>query len=186
LQSLRMSQCVGMTGKVYAFEPLIYLQEKLSKNLSLNCAANVTLFPYALSDEEAETDFQINSKLWNQGTFSLGGAGGGSETQKVHVKIADKMLEIQRLTSISLIKIDVEGFEYHVLRGLTEALKKHRPRIIFEYDSNYWVKTGQNMAECFSFLIGLNYTCYQVTPVGCERIKSAEQALSGNIFCIQV
>ena len=36
LQSIRMSQCVGETGKVYAFEPLNYLQEKFKKNISLN------------------------------------------------------------------------------------------------------------------------------------------------------
>src|ERR1700744_948017 len=49
LQSIRMSQCVRPEGKVYAFEPLIYLQEKFNKNISLNKADNVQLFPFALS-----------------------------------------------------------------------------------------------------------------------------------------
>src|ERR1700761_7280758 len=31
LQSLRMSRCTGLTGVVYAFEPLEYLQEKLKR-----------------------------------------------------------------------------------------------------------------------------------------------------------
>jgi hypothetical protein len=47
LQSIRMSQCAGLTGKVYAFEPLTYLQEKFNRNVTLNKAFNVTLLPYA-------------------------------------------------------------------------------------------------------------------------------------------
>lgn len=60
LQSIRMSQCVGESGKVYAFEPLIYLQEKLGRNILLNNAHNVTLFPYALSDKESQADFAVD------------------------------------------------------------------------------------------------------------------------------
>jgi hypothetical protein len=54
LQTLRMSQCAGKTGQVTAFEPLGYLREKFSRNMALNRAENVSLLPYALSDEEGE------------------------------------------------------------------------------------------------------------------------------------
>jgi FkbM family methyltransferase len=184
LQSLRMSQQVGINGKVYAFEPITYLQEKLKKNISLNCASNVTLFPYALSDTEGEVEFKIDRNVWNQGTFSLNSINNGSEVQHVIIKIADEIPEIQTLNSIDLIKIDVEGFEYHVLRGLKQTLIKHKPRIIFEYDGNYWQKTAQKISDCCSFLQSLNYTLYQITSVGCELITSTENISGGNLFCI--
>jgi len=184
LQSIRMSQCVGINGKVYAFEPIVYLQEKFKRNMFLNCVSNVKLFPCALSDKEDEADFKISRNIWNQGTFSLGSDGDGSEVQRVHIKIADNIPEIQTLKSVELVKIDVEGFEYPVLCGLKQTLIKHRPRIIFEYDRNYWDRTNQKIDDCYSFLQSLNYTFYQVTSVGCELIKNVESILSGNLFCI--
>ena len=138
LQSIRMSQCVGETGKVYAFEPLNYLQKKFNKNVLLNNASNVTLFPFALADKDDEADFTINEKSWNQGTFSLFGKEEGIEKQRVVIKAGDNIPEIQSLNSLDLIKIDVEGFEYQVMLGLRQTLEKHKPRIIFEYDHHYW------------------------------------------------
>ncbi|MDB5109932.1 MAG: hypothetical protein JWR67_1046 [Mucilaginibacter sp.] len=185
LQSLRMSQAIGMEGKVYAFEPLEYLQKKFNKNISLNKAANVILFPFALSDKQDEINFKIDSHSWNQGAFSLDNQNSGHETQKVTVKVADEIPELQLLDKITLIKIDVEGFEYHVLQGLKQTLQKHTPIIIFEYDSNYWTRSGQSISECFKFLRSLNYLVYQINHVGCELIKSHEFVQSGNLFCIQ-
>lgn len=186
LQSIRMSQCVGDEGKVFAFEPLNYLQQKFTKNITLNRTNNVTLFPFALADNEGEAEFAININSWNQGTFSLGDSNNGSEKQLVTIKVADNIPEIQQLESLALIKIDVEGFEFQVLKGLQKTLKKHKPRIIFEYDSHYWVKTGCTIAECCSYLEQMGYQFYQITPVGCEFVTSATEIESGNLFCIPV
>jgi FkbM family methyltransferase len=183
LQSIRMSQCVGDTGKVYAFEPLQYLQEKFRKNMALNKADNVTLIPFALSDVENETEFNINKNAWNQGTFSLNNSQ-GTDKQTILIKTADTLPQIKALSSLALIKIDVEGHEYQVLRGLAATLKQHKPRIIFEYDDNYWVKTGQRVSDCFQFLQLLGYTLYQITSVGCELISDSNDIISGNLFCV--
>jgi FkbM family methyltransferase len=184
LQSIRMSQCVGETGKVYAFEPLAFLQEKFTRNIKLNKALNVTLMPIALSDEENEAEFTIDQKSWNQGAFSLNKSNVGAEKQHVIIKVADNITEIKNLNSLSLIKIDVEGFEFQVLKGLKQTLQKHRPRIIFEYDDNYWINTGQKISDCYSFLQSLNYVIYQITSVGCELIRNLEDIEGGNLFCI--
>jgi FkbM family methyltransferase len=184
LQSLRMSASVGPGGKVFAFEPLNYLQEKFKKNMALNRVSNVTLFPFALSDQQNELDLIINKDQWNQGTFSLSNKDTGTNKQRIIVKVADEMPEIQLLDSVALIKIDVEGYEFHVLKGLKQTLQKHKPRIIFEYDSNYWTDTGQNMTECYNFLQSLNYSLYQISMVGCELINGADNIESGNLFCI--
>jgi FkbM family methyltransferase len=184
LQSIRMSQCVGDTGKVYAFEPLHYLQEKFRRNIALNNVVNVTLFPFALANKAYEAEFSIEKSSWNQGTFSLTNTVDGPEKQSVAVNVADDIPEIQELESLDFIKIDVEGFEFQVMQGLKETIKKHRPRIIFEYDDNYWMKTGQRISDCYLFLQDLNYTLYQITPVGCELIKQKEDIKGGNVFCI--
>lgn len=183
LQSLRMSQAVGPTGKVYAFEPLGFLQDKFKKNTGLNKAANVTLLPFALSDTAGETQFEIDPAAWNQGTFSLINSG-GTTNQTVAIKIADDLPEIMALQQLAFIKIDVEGFEFQVLKGLKQTLKKHRPRVIFEFDANYWARTNQSITACFAFLQELNYSIYQINAVSCELVTSPSKAESGNLFCI--
>jgi FkbM family methyltransferase len=185
LQSIRMSQCAGPEGKVYAFEPLGYLQEKLNKNIKLNKADNVKLFPFALSNAESEADFKINKNNWNQGTFSIGSSNQGTDSQHVIIKVADEIPEIKDLNRLDLVKIDVEGFEYQVLLGLEKALEKYKPRIIFEYDNNYWLTNGQSMNDCYNFLSRLGYVLYQITPVGCELIKDPATISGGNLFCLQ-
>lgn len=184
LQSIRMSQRVGAKGQVYAFEPLNYLQEKFNKNIALNKASNIKLFPFALADAESEADFTVDRNSWNQGTFSLTNEGAGTETQRVVIKVADELPEIKALERLHLIKIDVEGFEYHVIRGLEQTISTHKPRIIFEYDDNYWKKTGQQINDCCDFFWSLGYTLYQITPVNCQLIKKGDIIEGGNLFCV--
>jgi len=184
LQSLRMAQSVGSSGHVYSFEPLTYLQNKFNKNTGLNRFENITLFPFALSDQSGETSYSIDEQIWNQGTFNLNNKSSDGKAQQIIIKVADELNEIQSLSRLDLIKIDVEGFEYQVLKGLKSTLKKHWPRIIFEYDHNYWENNGQKMSDCYGFLNNLGYKLYQITSVGCELINNVKDIQGGNLFCI--
>jgi len=183
LQSLRMAACVGAKGKVYAFEPLFHLQEKFNANMALNRAKNVTLFPFALSNVRSEADFKVNKSSWNQGTFSISGNSQGNETQHVKIEVADEIPELNELEKLDLVKIDVEGFEFPVLLGLKKILETHRPRIIFEYDQNYWQSNSLSFGDCFGFLSSMGYAIYQITPVGCEPVREPYSVSSGNLFC---
>lgn len=185
LQTLRMSQCVGQEGSVISFEPLEYLQKKFNRNIALNNVSNVKLLPYALSDAESTAEFRINTHNWNQGTFNISGTAEGDEMQKVEIKIADDLAEIKALNRLDLIKIDVEGFEFNVLKGLRNTLEKHRPRIIFEYDEKYWPANGQDIHQCYRFLHSLNYNVYQIYPACCQLINDPAEIEDGNLFCLQ-
>ncbi|MFC0514561.1 FkbM family methyltransferase [Mucilaginibacter angelicae] len=184
IQSIRMANRVGTGGKVYAFEPLGYLQEKFKKNLALNHCTNVSLFPIALSDKEETRSIRINEHNWNQGTFSLNDTGTGQTQQELTVRIGDQVAEIAGLERLDLIKVDVEGFEYHVLRGLKNTIMRHRPRIIFEYDAAYWTRTGQSITDCLAMLHHCGYRTYQIYAAGCELIRDPALIASENLLAI--
>lgn len=184
LQSLRMSNQVGASGKVIAFEPLPYLQEKFRRNSDLNQARNIQLMPFALSDEAGSFNYLIDENSWNQGTFSLGNPAQGNASCLIEVKVADQLDEIQQLERLDLIKIDVEGFEFPVLKGLKGTLSRFAPRIIFEYDANYWKANQHLIQECAVFLHQLKYDLYQINSIGCELVTYPEMIESGNLFCI--
>ena len=185
LQSLRMAKYVGKTGNVLAFEPLAHLRKKFARNILLNRFENICLLPYALSDQESLMTFTVNKDQWNQGTFSLSQNDVGNITEQISVKIGDQTIEISNLNKLNLIKIDVEGFEFNVLSGLTATLKKFKPRLIFEYDENYWAVNHQHILSCYQFLRSLNYTIYQVNAMGCELISDPALIKGGNLFCLQ-
>jgi FkbM family methyltransferase len=184
LQSMRMSRAAGAAGKVFAFEPLSHLSRKLASNLSLNAIRNVVLYPFALSDAASETYLPVNKDAWNQGTFSIGKATSGAHQELISIKVGDEIPDIQRLERLDLVKIDVEGFEVNVMKGIYKTLEKFRPRIIFEYDENYWAQTGLSREECAQMLKTLNYAMYEVTAVGCTVIDRLDNIRSANIFCI--
>lgn len=52
--------------------------------------------------------------------------------------------------AIGLVKIDVEGFEVEVLRGMMETIKKFHPYIMIEID-------GENYETVCSILEGIGY-----------------------------
>jgi len=184
LQSIRMAQS-ATGGLIYAFEPLEHLRRRAEKNLQLNNVGNVTMLPYALSDNEYEMEFAIDKANWNQGAFSLSDSSAGDEKQNVSIKIGDNIAEIATVQKLKLVKIDVEGYEFNVLKGLQQTLSKHKPRILFEYDRQYWLRSGQDIESCIVFLQALGYSLYQVNAVGCELIRQPNDVADGNIFCLQ-
>lgn len=184
IQSIRMAQRIGPGGKVYAFEPLEHLQSKLKKNLALNNCSNVTVFPLALADNEEIKTISIDEKRWNQGTFSLSQNNTGQSEQELKVKIGDRIAEVAQLDRLDLIKIDVEGFEYQVIKGLKDTITRHRPRIIFEYDATYWSRTGQSISDCLDLLHSLGYQVYQIYAAGCEPVNAPAAIKSENLLAI--
>jgi len=184
LQSLRMALSVGTEGQVLAFEPLTYLQQKLSRNILLNGVTNISVLPVALSNTECVKAFSICSDVWNQGTFSLRQETNEENKQEVIIKKGDDLPEINALKKIHLIKIDVEGFEFAVMQGLKNRIGEHRPKIIFEYDAHYWHLSNSNIAACYDFLLQMDYTLYQIREANAEIIRSASSIENGNVLCI--
>lgn len=130
-------------GRKFGFEPIPELCKFLkSKYASL---LNVTISPVALYDKKGETTFQ---HVLNAPAYS------GIRKRKYDgkkVEIEQITVETERLDDvlpadlkIDLIKIDVEGAEFRVMRGAINTLKRWSPVVIFEfglgaadfYDSN--------------------------------------------------
>ncbi len=88
------------------------------------------LHQVAVSDSEGEVSFFEN--IDNPGFSSLGARASRGQISEIKVPCTtlDKLLANR--DAVDLIKIDVEGFEYNVVKGAVEALKRLQPAIIFE------------------------------------------------------
>lgn len=72
-------------------------------------------------------------------------------TFKVPVKRLDEIKELMELPAIHAIKIDVENFEYPVLKGARALLVKHKPVIYCEL----WKNERRDLT--LDYLRGLGY-----------------------------
>lgn len=64
----------------------------------------------------------------------------------------------------AVIKIDVEGFEYQVLRGLNETLREHRPFVLTEMDEALLKRAGNQSSQVFDLMTGHGYNAFEARP----------------------
>ncbi len=125
----------GSEGTVVAFEPDAWLVQLLRRSCALQPTntATVTVVPAAVA---SSCDLRMLSLarrsraanfLQGYGSTQTGGV---SEVQTVVSLSLDWIA--QRLPPPDLVKIDVEGAEFEVLKGAVDLLRKHRPRILVE------------------------------------------------------
>ncbi len=183
IQSLRLSRMVGSKGKVYAFEPIPYTRGLLEKNISLNAAANITVFPYALGDINETVTIRFSEQTDNLGAVTLRN-GDGKGNLQVDVRRGDELIAEHHIERISFIKIDVEGFEWKVLKGLSGTIRAQRPMIILEWDTNYQGESGVTPADWNSFLSEYNYKLYQVHDSFLEPVERFEEASLSNLLLL--
>ena len=122
---------------VYAFEPQPIIFQQLCTNLCINSIFNVKALPYACSNSDELLYFQQLDYLApnNFGEVEMS----KEYLQNTHDSIVnafklDNVEQIKQSKKISLIKIDVEGFELAVVQGAEFLLQKHRPAIYLEND----------------------------------------------------
>jgi FkbM family methyltransferase len=120
-------------ARVFAFEPDPHSFELLELNLRRNATRQVTAVNIALG--ECEGTAQLHRyKLSNNGRHTLleGATSGG--TVEVPVRTLESFWHAQQLGArpIRFMKVDVEGFEYFVLKGAGELLRRCQC-IVLEY-----------------------------------------------------
>ena len=115
----------AIAWSIFLDEPTVYSVEPdpvSSKNAERNIeGVAAALYPLGLSDQAGEAPFDTGRGSGGDATFALEGA--RSDFTAVQVARGDEVLGS---VSPDLVKIDVEGYERHVLDGLPEALSRCR------------------------------------------------------------
>lgn len=141
VHTITMSKKVGPEGRVMAFEPNRKLHSELLYNLELNDCHNVTPIPKAVG-----ADFKTAYLKW--GKIDLEPSSRGYFVDVVPI-------DSYHLENISLIKLDVENYEYAALTGAKETILKNKPILIFEC----WLDVNQreNFLKVISLIQEMGY-----------------------------
>jgi FkbM family methyltransferase len=172
--SLLFSQCVGEQGQVHSFEPVPQLASMLQSNAALNRFSQITLNRVALSDHEGQAHFYVGPDD-NSGLSSLRQPRSSSASLDVELKKFDGIFSPDE--NIALIKIDVEGAELAVVRGMDAYLRARHPNILLEVTKQFLEEMGDSEQGLLTHLQDLGYHCYVIGEARIELLQSRTQAL---------
>ena len=152
--SIAMSRLVGDNGRIYSFEAIPETSNKCKRNLELNSCENVSLTNKALSDQSETVIFRIPDGGENHSMASM--IWHSSAKDSVEVEVESITIDTDtRFSSLSptFVKIDVEGAEGKVIKGMQGLIKRCNPVIFIECS-----KAGRNLV--WEIMKKLNYSCF--------------------------
>ncbi|MCW3994785.1 MAG: FkbM family methyltransferase [Candidatus Bathyarchaeota archaeon] len=143
------SQLVGKSGKVYAVEPVSSNFRLLERNVQLNNLSNVSMFRRAFGGRYEESEIFVcdKSNLCAMKADAVGGKILGKE--RIIVETVDNFFKDK--APPNLIRMDVEGYEYEIFKGMTKTLKGN-PRILVELHYGRPFLEPERVDEIFSLL----------------------------------
>ena len=194
LHTLNMARIVGNTGQVFAFEPDPSNFEILKKNVKINNYKNIILEQKAVGDKHGRTTLYQSDHPGKHRIFPQ------TEQAKSQVQVEltnlDNYFDSDMIDKINFIKIDVEGLEFSVLKGMKNILKNSKKiKILFEFMPENTMEVGFTPIELLNYLTSNDFKLYCMdnktkkllyVSNNEEIIKlcsSTNNTISRNLFC---
>lgn len=167
--SLPMWSKCGPSGKVVSVEADVSKLPRLRANLKLNGYPDEFVVGAAISDTAETRTLRCfpDAPGWN--TFGSPQCAQDRESFLVEVQCIDfsMLLNYQRITAVDMVKIDTEGAELLVLRGMLPYLNAGRIKcVIFEVNAQMLPGMGATAGELLSLWEGLPYRLHRLTDDG--------------------
>ena len=168
--TLLAARRVGASGRVHTFEPNPAAFERLRAAIEANALAHVTARPLALSDAPGELTLSVLHNHTGMGTLApLPEKDRAKVTGHYTVPVArgDDVLP-PRLRGPLTIKIDVEGYECHALRGLGATIDRLRPAVVAEALPQTLSRAGESVESLCGLMHCHGYATYalDLAPAG--------------------
>jgi FkbM family methyltransferase len=174
---------------VVVYEPNPSSRARLQENLALNGFTNVTVRPVGVGERHEELEFVFDPLM----------AGGASASASIAAQIRSsaKSLRVETIDVVSLdkevadgvgvpdfVKIDVEGMELDVLKGMRKVLQSQHPTLYIEMHGATVEEKRANARVVVDELFSNGYTNLlhietkrNVTP------EISDTALRGHLYC---
>ena len=155
MMSLLAARLVGPSGKVIAFEPNPVPRGILEAAIARNRIEQIELRPVGLSDADATLTLSVPRSNSGEGSF---GRSAYHDDDLVEVECAVRQGDAQ-LANVwpNLIKIDVEGFEENVLRGIAATLARTHCPIVTEVVALHLERADSSVAALQSIMAERGY-----------------------------
>ena len=158
---------VGKRGQVHSFEPVPLYFEYVRKLVLQNLGYKIVPQNCALGEKTETAVMCYNGPLHSGGSsLVLGELNPAIIEGSINVSIRrlDDYLRQNKLEGVALIKIDVEGYEFPVLKGLQKYFENtdYRPPIICEITPSAYLLLGTSRQELIDYMKQYGYEAYNI------------------------
>ena len=159
------SQLAGERGSVIAIEPDLESYKYLSKSINSFNYKNVLSFRLAASDIKQKLPLFISKE--NRGDNRLYSTNQKRNSIMVDCLTVDELLEENKIENLDLIKIDVQGYEPKVLKGMLNIVRSSKKLILL---SEFWPKgilqAGESPKEFLTMLRKMQFQLFELKKNG--------------------
>ena len=173
--ALMMAHLVGDGGFVYAVEPAIENYELLQKNVALNNFQDrVETFQLGISNKKGSEKLYL-SEYSNMHSFISNVE--FSRKQYINIDVVDLYSFLKDKPDISLIRMDVEGYEVEILEGLQPAIETgvFGGKIVFEVHMGRYNDENHSMRRQLEMLFRNGYSVSLLTSNDEKTAKICEK-----------
>jgi FkbM family methyltransferase len=160
--SLIAARLVGPTGRVIAIEPVPGNAAVIGRNMRRNGFTQVQVLEIALGAEPGIAELHVTRHPGGATLSTTEIPPDATGKIWVTVKTMDELTLTEKLGNPRLIKVDVEGTELEVMKGMTRTLSELKPAILFEIDAPDTERLETKSAAIRAFLGAHRY---QIQPL---------------------
>ena len=159
-------------GKIFALEPSPLNFKTLEKNIRHNGADDlIETFQYAGGEKAGKEKFYLSTHS-NVNTmipkeYSTGKQSLGIEGKYIEVDVIELSSFIENVGKIDLIRMDIEGYEVEVFKGLKAAIESNlfSGQIVFECHSPKYDENEHSIREQLKMLFSNGYYAKYMTSI---------------------
>jgi FkbM family methyltransferase len=159
LTVLPATRKVGPEGRVIAVEPASRAGSLLRKTLALNFVSErVLLYPYAAGETQGKAQLNIGDIIGHSSLLPLQDS---ESVEEVEVRSLDSL--VPHGQAIRLAKLDAEGFELQVWRGMQRIVAENPGLIVLvEFGPEHLRRAGISVGDWFAEFRAPGFTTYEV------------------------
>ena len=149
-------------GRVWAFEPEPSNVELLRKNVEIN-NIYAHIFDIAISNESGDKELYLSDA--SHGMHRMYNS---IHTRNTPIKINAGQIDRFEFPKVDFVKMDVEGTEMDVLKGMINTINRCRPKMMIEFHPPTLIEYGTDPEQLYNLLKRLGYNIYLIPDLETE------------------
>jgi FkbM family methyltransferase len=156
--TLPAARRTGPTGRVIALEPAPRLAALLRRTMALNHIDWVDVHECAAGEAHATASFALSAKTGHNSLFPT-----RDTVQQIEVAVRTLDALVPPGTRIDVVKIDVEGAELQVWRGMQRILAENPDlAVLLEFGPEHLLRVGTPIAAWLAEVTALGHTPWEI------------------------
>ncbi len=174
---------LNSNNKVYAFEPHKNNYASLEELKKINSLKNLWIYNSLVSDKNGFEYFQLPIPE-NSG---VGFITDKKKDNSIFLETVSLDKKLDRISSCAAIVIDVEGYEYNVLKGASEIIKNFRPFLILEVNPELIKnRTKYSLRDIYYFMDEMDYDYFLINQFSLTKIQVEDFEKSSHVNWIGI